>query len=176
MKTIFLDRDGVINRNRENDYVKSWCEFEFLPNALKAIQQLTVADYQLIVVTNQACVNKGVISSETLDEIHERMVMEIETAGGQICAIYHCPHQDNDGCDCRKPKPGMLIQAAYEHAIDLSRAYLIGDSLRDIAAGQQVGCQTFLAGTGHSSFCGSVQPDKVFTDLYAASLWILDSN
>jgi histidinol-phosphate phosphatase family protein len=189
MTTVFLDRDGVINRNLKNDYVKSWEEFEFLPNALEAIQHLTEAGYQLIVVTNQACINKGIISSKTLEEIHQRMVTEIEAVGGRIHAIYHCPHRDDERCDCRKPKPGMLIQAAYEHGIDLSWAYLIGDSMRDIAAGQQVGCRTLLVLTGpaprgfrkvehtsqqikNSTLCGSVQPDEVFADLYTASLWI----
>ena len=179
MTTVFLDRDGVINRNLDSDYVKNWDEFEFLPNSLKAIQVLTTAGYQLIVITNQACINKGIISLTTLDEIHQRMVMEIEAAGGRIHAIYHCPHRDDEGCDCRKPKPGMLIQAAYEHAVDLSRAYLVGDSMRDIVAGQRIGCRTFLLLTGHGSqhiktrmLGGSIRPEKVFPDLYAASLWI----
>ena len=184
MKTIFLDRDGVINRNRDNDYVKSWDEFEFLPNSLKAIQLLTDAGYQLIVVTNQACINKGIISSQTLDEIHQQMVREIEEAGGRIHAIYYCPHREDEGCDCRKPKPGMLIQAAHEQTIDLSRTYLIGDSMSDIAAGRQVGCRSLLVLTGHGAkayqqhienpaLWGDAYPEKVFADLFAAALWIL---
>lgn len=186
MVTIFLDRDGVINRNRE-DYVKSWEEFEFLPNSLKALRLLTTAGYQLIVITNQACINKELISSDILDAIHRQMVIEIENAGGRVRAIYYCPHRGDEGCDCRKPRPGMLIQAASEHAIDLSSAYFIGDSMRDIAAGQQVGCRTCLVLTGHgtqlhqkplnsSALSGGVQPEKVFTDLYAAALWIVENH
>lgn len=175
MRTVFLDRDGVINRNRDNDYVKCWEEFEFLPNALKAIGNLTDAGYQLIVLTNQACINKGIISSSTLEIIHQRMLEEIQGAGGCIRAIYHCPHRDEDGCDCRKPKPGMLIQAAADHAVDLSRAYLIGDSMRDIAAGRQVGCRTCLVLTGRQQFQNHQnQPEKVFSDLYTAGLWLIE--
>ena len=185
MKTMFLDRDGVINRNLDNDYVKSWDEFEFLPNALKANQHLTNAGYRVIVITNQACVNKGIISSQTLDGIHQRMVAEIERAGGCIHAIYYCPHREEERCDCRKPRPGMLIQAAHEHAVDLPHACLIGDSIRDIAAGQQVGCRTFLVLTGHTSqryqkqaqnatFCNNPKPEKFFADLYSAALWFLE--
>jgi histidinol-phosphate phosphatase family protein len=177
MRTIFLDRDGVINRNLENDYVKCWEEFEFLPNALEAIQNLTEAGYQLIIVTNQSCINKGIISPATLDTIHRRMVAEIEANGGSIRAIYHCPHREEEGCDCRKPRPGMLIQAAAEHAVDLSTACLIGDSIRDIAAGQQAGCRTFLVLTGHGakySPNATIQPERTFADLYTASLWMRD--
>ena len=180
MKTVFLDRDGVINRNLDNDYVKSWAEFEFLPNSLKAIQRFTEAGYRLIVITNQACIHKGIISSQTLDEIHQCMIAEIEAAGGRIHAIYYCPHREDEGCDCRKPRPGMLIQAAHEHKVDLSGSYLIGDSIRDIAAGEQVGCRTFLVLTGHASqmyqkqaqnpmSCKNPEPEKIFADLYAAA-------
>ena len=179
MQTVFLDRDGVINKNIDNGYVTCWEAFEFLPNALKAIQKLTAAGYQLIIVTNQACINKGIISSRMLEAIHSRMVEQIEANDGKIRAIYHCPHRDEDGCDCRKPKPGMLIQAATEHGIDFSTAYLIGDSSRDIAAGQQVGCQTFLVLTGHGHKqiqTGTIKPGRVFDDLYATSVWICDKS
>lgn len=187
MKTVFLDRDGVINRNRENDYVKSWEEFEFLPNSLKAIQHLTDAGHRLIVVTNQSCINKGIVASRTLDGIHQRMVSEIERTGGRIHAIYYCPHRADEGCSCRKPKPGLLIQAAHEHAIDLSRSYLIGDSIRDITAGQQVGCRSFFVLTGNysrvdekqagnTSSREKFQSTKIFTDLYRAALWILEAS
>ena len=186
MKAIFLDRDGVINRNLDNNYVKNWDEFEFLPNSLEAIKRLTDANYPLIVITNQACVNKKIVSSQTLNDLHQKMVSEVENAGGRIYAIYHCPHRDEDKCDCRKPKPGMLIQAAHEHNIDLPDSYLIGDSMTDIEAGQQVGCHTLLALTGHGAKTDqqikdsrshqNALPEKVFTDLHSAALWILSNN
>ncbi len=183
MKAIFLDRDGVINRNMDNDYVKNWEEFEFLPNSLEAIKRLTEANYPLIVITNQACVSKKIVSPQTLNDIHQKMVSEVENAGGRIHAIYHCPHRDEDKCDCRKPKPGMLIQAAYEHNINLLDSYLIGDSMTDIEAGQQVGCHTVLLLTGHGAKTDqqirdhkshqNALPEKVFADLHSAMLWIL---
>ena len=187
MKTVFLDRDGVINRNRKNDYVKSWDEFEFIPNSLRAIQHLTDAGHRLIVVTNQSCINKGIVAPRTLDGIHQRMMSEIERSGGRIHAIYYCPHRADEGCSCRKPKPGLLIQAAREHGIDLPRSYLVGDSIRDIAAGQEVGCQSFFVLTGNYSHAGdkqtrnpsdsdNFQSTKIFADLYRAALWILEKS
>jgi len=184
MKTVFLDRDGVINRNRDNDYVKDWSEFEFLPNSLKAIKLLTDAGYQLIIITNQACINKGILSPKTLDKIHDRIVSEVEDSGGHIRAIYYCPHRDEEKCECRKPKPGMLVQAASEHAIELSDTYLIGDSTRDIEAGQRFGAHSLLVLTRrdrkehqqrilHANTIGATQSQQAFDDLYAAASWIV---
>ena len=183
MKTVFLDRDGVINRNLDNGYVKSWSEFEFLPNSLGAIRLLANAGYQIIVVTNQACINKGILSPRTLDVIHQKMISDVERTGGRIHAIYYCPHRDDENCTCRKPKTGMLVQAASEHLISLSDTYLIGDSTRDIEAGHQFGVYSLLVLTGHYSEprqsrigeinSGKKAPEKVFADLNAAACWIV---
>lgn len=185
MKTVFLDRDGVINRNLENDYVKSWSEFEFLPHAVEAIGLLTHAGYQLIVVTNQACINKGILSPKTLSEIHRNMLAEIEDTGGRIRAVYYCPHRDDENCTCRKPKPGMLLQAASEYKIDIDNTYLIGDSNRDIQAGNEFGVCSLLVltGNGHklnltpdTGTASPRQPYGVFKDLHAAAEWIVYSS
>ena len=144
MKTVFLDRDGVINRLRQGDYVKSWSEFEFLPTAIPAIRCLNQAGCRLIVVTNQAGVSKGIVSREMLEAIHQKMVIEIENDGGRIDAIYYCPHRDEDNCRCRKPKPGLLEQAIREHTINPINRFLVGDSLRDFVTGQAVDCKTCL--------------------------------
>ena len=102
MQTIFLDRDGVINRNRpRGDYVKSWEEFQFLPGACSAIARLTKAGFRLLVVTNQACVGKGIVSWVMMQELHARMMQEIARGGGQIEAVLCCPHLADVGCDCR---------------------------------------------------------------------------
>jgi D-glycero-D-manno-heptose 1,7-bisphosphate phosphatase len=145
--TIFLDRDGVINENR-SDYVKSWNEFRFLPESLEAIAKLTQAGYRIVVCTNQAGVARGLISLETLEDIHRRMRAEVVHAGGSIEAIYYCPHAKDANCACRKPRPGMLLRAHDELHIDLSESILIGDSITDVRAGQAAGVHCMLVLTG----------------------------
>jgi len=152
MKTIFLDRDGVINRNPPGwGYVQMWEEFYFIPNALNAIRDLTESGYRIIVVTNQAGIGKGLFSEDNLKDIHSRMVAEITEAGGRIDAVYYCPHHPEAGWECRKPKPGMLRCAAHEYNIELRNAYLVGDSTTEIEAGQRAGTTTFLVLTGHGT-------------------------
>ena len=178
MKAVFLDRDGVINRKLDHDYVKCWDEFEFLPQSLEAISMLTKAEFPLIVVTNQACINKGIISHAQLAEIHRRMIEEIEHAEGEIHDIYYSPHRPDENSEYRKPKPGMLLQAVTEHNIDISQSYLIGDSPTDILAGKSVGCRSYLiwSGSGCESPLNAAQesqPNRVFGNLYQATLFIL---
>jgi len=147
MRAIFLDRDGVICENRP-DHVKNWSEFEFLPGVKKSLATLSQLDLPIIIVTNQAVIGRGMVTVETLEDVHRRMVAEIAAHGGRIDRVIYCPHRSEDECDCRKPKPGMLLQAAAEMGIDLTQSYLIGDAAADIQAGQQVGCRTFLVLTG----------------------------
>ncbi len=184
MKTVFLDRDGVINRNPLNKgYVRKWAEFAFIPNARKAIRELTESGYRIIVVTNQSGIGRGLYSEEDLTDIHERMLAEINKAGGTVKAVYYCPHHPEAGCECRKPKPGMLTRAAREHNIELSDTYLIGDTTTDIEAGQSVGATTFLVltGLGQESYYDYIRrtdqngyrPEKIFTNLYTATRWLL---
>lgn len=176
MKTVFLDRDGVINRLRPNDYVKNWNEFEFLPDAIGAICQLTDKGYQLIIVTNQACVNKGILQADKLDSIHEKMLEQIVIAGGKIDAIYYCPHEDKDDCFCRKPKSGLLEKALVDFCIDSTNRFLVGDSLRDIVAGRKVNCKTCLVGQNlpiRQENTKAVVPDQIALNLMAATSWII---
>jgi D-glycero-D-manno-heptose 1,7-bisphosphate phosphatase len=133
MFTVFLDRDGVINRNRA-DYVKEWSEFHFLPGARRAIAQLTQAGCRIFVITNQACVGKGLLARSALDEMHQRMLREIEGAGGRIEAVLYCPHRSDEGCRCRKPAPGLLFRAQDEYGVDLRHSIVVGDSLTDMGA------------------------------------------
>lgn len=146
MFTVFLDRDGVINQNRA-DYVKAWGEFRFLPGARRAIADLTLAGYQIIIVTNQACVGKGLLAQSTLEAVHERMQQEIRQAGGRIEAILYCPHRSDEGCGCRKPAPGLLLRARDEFAVDLRHAIMVGDSMTDIAAATAAGMPAILVRT-----------------------------
>jgi len=145
---VFIDRDGVINEDRGYDYVKSWEEFRFLPGVKETFARLEQDGIPVIVVSNQSCVGKGLVLAEQVEAIHERMVEAIEEAGGRVRAIYVCPHTDEDECACRKPAPGLLIQAAGDLGVDLRRSFVVGDSLRDIEAGWQVGARTVLVKTG----------------------------
>lgn len=147
MRAIFLDRDGVICENR-SDHVKSWQEFEFLPEAKHSLVALSQLDLSIIVVTNQAIVNRGITPANVVEDIHQRMVAEIEAAGGRIDMVIYCPHRPEDRCACRKPEPGMLLQAAREMDIDLASSYFVGDATTDLIAARKVGCRPFLVLTG----------------------------
>lgn len=147
MRAIFLDRDGVICENRA-DYVKSWAEFAFIPEALTSLQALSQLNLPIVVVTNQSAVGRGIMAEETVHDIHQRMLAEISRNGGRVDKVYYCPHQPQANCACRKPKAGMLEQAAAELGINLSQSYMVGDALTDIQAGHQAGCQTFLVLSG----------------------------
>ncbi|PJB21790.1 MAG: HAD family hydrolase [Euryarchaeota archaeon CG_4_9_14_3_um_filter_38_12] len=142
-KVVFLDRDGVINKNRAN-YVKSWDEFEFLPNAKKGIKLLNDNGFKILIITNQSVVGRGIIKEKTLNEIHEKMLKELNKCRCRIEKIYCCPHAPWDNCDCRKPKPGMLLKAADDFDLDLKECHFIGDSKTDEEAGKIVGCKTYL--------------------------------
>lgn len=144
---VFLDRDGVINENRA-DYVKSWDEFVFLPSSLDALRSLAAACDTIVVVSNQAAIGRGLVARETVEDIHRRMGEAIRGRGGAIDAIYYCPHHPDEGCACRKPRPGMLRQAAAEHGIDLARSYFIGDTVGDVEAAIAAGCAPILVLTG----------------------------
>ncbi len=147
-RAVFIDRDGVINRDSP-DFIKSWDEVDFLPGSRRAIRELTAAGYAVIVVTNQSGVGRGLLTLETLAEIHRRMRAAVREAGGDIRDIRFCPHRPGDGCDCRKPLPGLILSAARDHGIDPSRAWMVGDSVRDIRCGQTAGCRTVLVRTGN---------------------------
>jgi histidinol-phosphate phosphatase family protein len=143
--TIILDRDGVLNRKPSRaNYVRSWQEFEWLPGSKEALALLQQTGFRTLVVSNQAGVARGAMSEGDLLEIHRRMVREATMAGGSIEAIYYCPHGWDEGCECRKPKPGMLFQAQRDFNLDLSRTLFIGDDERDAQAADAAGCPSLL--------------------------------
>ena len=147
MSTIFLDRDGVINENR-SDYVKSWSEYRFLPGAREAIAKLTQAGHRIVVCTNQAGIARGSISLDTVEDIHQRMLADIAKMGGRIEKVYYCPHNKEECCPCRKPRPGLLLRARDELGLDMRDAVFVGDSMTDIRAGLAAGIRTVLVLTG----------------------------
>ena len=140
---IFLDRDGVINRDHP-DYVKSWDEFEFLPGSLEALAALSQSSYAIIVATNQSGVGRGLLTEATLQDMHARMLDRVRASGGRIDAIYHCPHTPSEHCNCRKPSPGLFLDAARELGIDLAKSWAIGDSYRDAEAANTLGIRSIL--------------------------------
>jgi D-glycero-D-manno-heptose 1,7-bisphosphate phosphatase len=142
-KAAFLDRDGVLNRKAaEGLYVTRWDEMEFLSGAQEAVRLLNQAGYFVVVVTNQRCVAKGLITASELESMHARMLREFEAVGARIDAIYYCPHDFQPPCSCRKPQPGMLLEAARRYELGLAESWMIGDSEHDVEAGRKAGCRT----------------------------------
>ncbi|HEY6828500.1 MAG TPA: HAD family hydrolase [Gemmatimonadaceae bacterium] len=141
---IFLDRDGVINRRIPDGYVTRLGEFEFLPDAIPGIRALSGLGRPIIVVSNQAGVAKGLVAVRTLELITTWFVDEIVAGGGRIDAVYYCPHAPADNCECRKPKPGLLLQAAEDFGVDLGQSALIGDSVSDAEAAASAGVRALL--------------------------------
>ena len=142
---VILDRDGVLNNKPPRAaYVRSWDDWEWLPGTQDALRLFKDAGYRVIVVSNQAGIARGAMTQADLANIHARMKMEVCEAGGEIDAIYYCPHGWDDGCACRKPKPGMLYQAQRDFHLDLSRTYFIGDDERDGQAAEAAGCPWIL--------------------------------
>lgn len=180
MKIVFLDRDGVINKDPGfGGYVTCWEEFQFLPRALKALRKLNQAGYKTIIISNQAGVAKGLYTLEDLDEITKNMLDEIKKAGGEICSVHYCPHKDEDNCSCRKPKTGLFSQALRGSSIDFSKTYFIGDHSRDMLAGKSIGCKTIFVLSGNTRLEDlDVQPDFVAKDLLEAveSIVLKDEN
>jgi len=162
---VILDRDGVLNtRPPRAQYVTKWEEFQWLPGVKEALSVLSQAGYRIIVVSNQAGIGRGVMTEASLEAIHTRMKTEVLEAGGRIDAIYYCPHDWEDGCDCRKPKPGMLFQAQRDFNLDLSRTVFVGDDERDAQAAEAAGCpsrliseQTSLLDVSRQLLLGSLQ-------------------
>ncbi len=144
---LFLDRDGVIIENCSN-YVRSWADVDIFPQAVAALAAVRDCPYRIVLVTNQSAVGRGLISRATAEAINDRLLAHVRAAGGRIDAVYMCPHGPDDGCDCRKPLPGLLLRAAEELDIDLSRSVMIGDALSDVMAGQAAGARAVLLRTG----------------------------
>jgi histidinol-phosphate phosphatase family protein len=142
-RAVFLDRDGVINRAAsESKYITRWDEMCVLPGVAEAIRLLNTSGFLVIVVTNQRCVAKGLITVEDLELLHQKMCGELAAMGAMIDRVYYCPHDMEPPCGCRKPAPGMLLDAARDHDITLYESWMIGDSTSDIEAGTNAGCRT----------------------------------
>jgi histidinol-phosphate phosphatase family protein len=174
---VFLDRDGTINE--EVNYLSDPEDLRLIPGAAEAIRLLNDAGVPAIVVTNQAGVGRGYFSEARVKAIHEQLARQLARYGASLDAIYYCPHHPDEGCACRKPKPGMLKRAAEEHGIDLGRSFAIGDKVSDLEAGRRAGCRTVLVLTGYGTEAqeafnrSDFQPDYIARDLLEAVRWIM---
>ena len=171
---VFLDRDGVIIENRD-DYVRSWSDVEFFPAALAALQSFSSSPYRIILVTNQSAVGRGLITLAQAEHLNWRIIAAVKKHGGRVDGAFMCPHAPQARCDCRKPRPGLLLQAAEALSLDLSRSFMIGDALSDLQAGRAAGVrEAMLVRTGRGLQQASLpeaallQPFRVFDSLAEA--------
>ncbi len=176
---IILDRDGVINFEAA-DYIKSPEEWTPIPGSLEAIAQLNRACYTVALATNQGGIARGLYTHKILQAIHQKMQDALQQVAAKIDAIFYCPHIDEQNCDCRKPKPGLLRQIAQHYGCSLSGVRFIGDSWRDIQAAYAIGCQPILVLTGYGKETLRTQPElknqiPCFSDLAAAVSFILSA-
>ena len=144
-----LDRDGTVNE--EIDHVAHPDDLKLIPGSIGAIRRLRALGLGVVVVTNQANVGRGLLTSETLASIHARLLEMLGEQGATVDAILHCPHAPEDACGCRKPSPGMAFEAARRFGFDLTEAFVVGDHARDVGLGRAVGATTFLVLTGHGA-------------------------
>ena len=181
-KIVFLDRDGVINQYPgDTKYVTNWRQFRFLPGAKDALKQLNQAGYSIYVISNQAGVSKGIYTQESLDEITENMLRELNEAGVKIEEVTYCTHLTKDNCSCRKPKTGSIEKVLKALDIkDTSGIFFVGDATTDVETGKSAGLKTILVFSGREKpqnrTSWQVLPDYTAQDLPSAVHIILNSN
>ncbi len=160
---LLLDRDGVIIENRDN-YIRTWDDVVFCKGALDSLASLAKRDIKLAIITNQSAVGRGLVSRAAADEINQRLGEVVLSHGGRIDGTYMCPHRPDDGCECRKPRPGLILMAANELGLDLGSSILIGDAISDLEAGARAGVgRLALVRTGR----GSDQAEKIMGSRWA---------
>lgn len=170
-QAVFLDRDGVINEvlSERVKFVNKPDDFYLLERVGEAINLLNEADYRVFVVTNQGGVGLGYMSTEELDEVHERMYADLNAFDARIDDLMYCSHQPNEGCSCRKPHPKMIVNLAKKHKVDLTKSYMVGDRDPDILAGAYAGTKTVLVGNRGEK----IEADVIFPDLYTFAHWLV---
>ncbi len=149
---LFLDRDGVINRDSPH-YIKHWDEVELYPDALDSLRRLRERGIATILISNQSGLGRGIITWKDFWEMHERMVAAIREHGGDIMAAFFCPHRPDEGCSCRKPKPGMILTASHLFSIPVERTFMIGDRWKDVAAMIEAGGRGVMLNREGQSGC-----------------------
>jgi len=139
-RAVFLDRDGVLTRERP-DYVKTPDELEILPGIEAPLREIQKRGFQIVIITNQSVVGRGLTTHDEMSRIHEKLRVELARLGCRIDAIYYCPHRPDDGCNCRKPEPGLILKASRELGIDTAKSWMIGDKEMDLEAARRAGCR-----------------------------------
>jgi D,D-heptose 1,7-bisphosphate phosphatase len=163
--TLFLDRDGVINMNLDKGFVETLEDFEFISGVLEAFYRMSEKFYKILVVTNQQSINRGLISHEDVQRIHEYMVYEVENARGKIDQVYYCPAMPHEQSFYQKPQPGMALEAQKDFPfIDFAKSIMIGDSISDMHFGRNLGMKTVYVGQQKLAFS-----DRL-VDMYVPSL------
>jgi len=172
-KAVFLDRDGTINI--DDGYVYKTEDFKFIPDSLKALKLLSKTDYKLIIVTSQSGIGRKYYTIEDFNNLTKYMLDIFKKEGIRMEEVYFCPHSPEEGCECRKPNPGMINQALKKYDIDLKNSYVIGDKTSDIQLGANVGCKTILVKTGKAGEDKrySAPPTHVVKDLLGAAKIII---
>jgi len=170
MKLVVLDRDGTINHDSDQ-YIKSPAEWRPIDGSLEAIARLTQADYHIVVATNQSGIARGLFDTTTLIAIHDMLQRAVAQVGGRIDAFFFCPHAADSACECRKPKPGMLLEIASRFNVSIESVYMVGDARRDLEAAAAAGAKPVLVLTGKGKKTqkeGKLPPGTtVFADLAA---------
>jgi histidinol-phosphate phosphatase family protein len=170
---VLFDRDGTLNESPRT-FVTRLEELIPIPGAFESVARLHRAGWGVAVCTNQSCIGQGIVSAKTVEEIHRECARLAAWAGGRIDGFHVCPHRPDDDCSCRKPHPGLLLEAADRHGYDLARSYFVGDSMRDLEAGSAAGATALLVLTGGDERARLAHPPSlVFADAAAAVDWIL---
>jgi D,D-heptose 1,7-bisphosphate phosphatase len=171
-KAVFLDRDGTLAKDVHYcSRVEDFHLFPFVPDAIKLLNR---NGFKVIIVTNQSGIARGIFTEDTLALIHQKMRHELACCEATIDAVYYCPHHPQDVCECRKPKPKLILEAAALFDISLNNSYMIGDMLQDVEAGKAAGCKTILISSDNVSIPDdALKPDKIASDALEAVKWVI---
>ena len=170
---VLFDRDGTLNVSPAT-FVTRLEEFIPIPGAFESVARLCHAGWGVAVCTNQSCIGQGIVSAQTVEQIHRECARLLALHDARFDGFHVCPHRPDEHCACRKPRPGLLLDAAQQHGYDLSRSFYVGDTLRDLQASGAAGATPLLVMTGSDARARAEQPaDRVFVDVNAAVDWIL---
>jgi D-glycero-D-manno-heptose 1,7-bisphosphate phosphatase len=182
VKTIFIDRDGVINKDpggwTKYEYVTRIEDFHFLPGSIEALKKLKKKGIKVVVISNQAGISKAFFTQKELNIVTDHMIKEILKKGGEIDKVYYCTHKKDDNCHCRKPKTGLFDMAQKELGLELNGTYFVGDTVTDVMAGRLAGCRTITVLSGKATEDDikgwDEKPDYIFKDLLGAVNWLVE--